>query len=139
VSKRVKTWTEGSLLLACRRILSQPDTKLYRDPNLDSRDCAARSTWSYDDKTGEVDNVKIVIDHTQSGDVQSVLHELLHVVLDRSLQHFNGTIQEEIIYCLEKHLYNKISNSHYKMRSWRKLIASKVVQGKESNAKSSAR
>jgi hypothetical protein len=122
--KHIKPWTEGALLKACKAVLLLPDTIIIRRV-LDSTDCAARSSWDYDDN-GKICKVRIYVDHVLGGDVDSVIHELLHIVLTVELARFNKTLGEEMIKAFEMTVCSAVKLSRYKMGAWRKLVASKI-------------
>lgn len=117
-------WTEGSVLRECRAILKQADTSVSRG-ELDSTRVCAHSSWVTDSRNRPC-NVRIVIDNTMGGEVESVIHELIHIALTRSLSQFNADLEETVVAAMEKVLFRRVSKSPYMMRAWRRMIASKL-------------
>lgn len=117
-------WTRTSLLQACEEVLQRSTTVLRLQPVR-----AANTTAGFEGDImtdGTIDNVVITVDTAQGGLIESVLHELLHVVLDQELNaKFNSLLEERMIKSLEQELFVKTINKGH-LRRWRRLIKSKL-------------
>ena len=65
---------------------------------------------------------KVKVDTDDVGLRPGVIHELLHVVLDKDLEVFDSEIEEKIILALEKALDVNISKSKRRIAWWRKNL-----------------
>lgn len=117
-------WTRTSLLKACEEVLQRPTTVLQLHQVTENMITAGFEADVMTD--GSIENVVITVDPAQGGLIESVLHELLHVVLDQELNaKFNTLLEEKMIKSLEQELFVKTINKGH-LRRWRRLIKSKL-------------
>lgn len=119
MAKQLGPWSISSLLRECMALLRDRNTRVtfrFHDPSKKSAD----SEYSDHER-------KITIDASQDGYVSSMIHELLHMVLDRDIsERFNEDVQEAIISGLEQACYRRVSKSKYMMRTWREEIVKRT-------------
>lgn len=120
---RLARWNRASLLKACEQLLGRADLQIRLKP-VQEPDTAG---FTADYRNGEIQNILITVDLAQGGLIESVLHELLHIVLDREVnQRFNLPLEEAMIKALEKQLFTKAIKKGALAR-WRRLIRAKLA------------
>lgn len=116
-------WNRVTLLGACEDMLRRDDVRLIVGPVKEP--LTARYVADVD-ASGRLSNIEIRVDPAQGGLIESVLHELLHVVLDSILgARFNSPLEECMVKALERDLFLK-AIKHGGLRRWRRLIESKI-------------
>lgn len=110
-------WSLDSLELACRKeLMSRARLRLAKLP----MGKVADVEWIGDGPR------KIRMDHHNDGLRPAALHELLHSVLDESLEMFDELCGEETIRGLERLLNERICKSRRRLAWWRKAIDGKL-------------
>ena len=111
-------WTPDSLERALREALTKR-TSLKVGP-LPGSDAAAVE-WS-----DQRSNAHVRVDNDEVGVRGGVIHELLHVVLDDTLEQFDDLLAEEMVLALEKYLDRRIAKSRRRLVWWRRALAGKL-------------
>jgi hypothetical protein len=117
-------WNRTTLLKACEDVLMRDDVRLeLREVN--GKNLTAGFEGDYDPRKG-ITNIVITVDQDQGGLIESVLHELLHIVLDDMLNaNFNSALEEKMVKALEVDLFVRAIRQG-NLKRWRKLIDSKL-------------
>jgi hypothetical protein len=119
-------WNRRSLLTACEALIKREDVEI-RLATVDPSESTAHVQYAWSKKNGTYD-VRITLDPSQGGLIESLLHECLHVVLDREIEScFNKPLEEAIIKALERDLYVKAMKKADVAR-WRQLINFKLEE-----------
>lgn len=117
-------WNRQTLLAACEAVLQRDDVRLVRGKATTDNVTAHFDADVRED--GAICNIVITVDPDQGGLIECVLHELLHIVLDQTINaSFNSTLEERMIKALEQELFVKTINKGH-LRRWRKLVNEKL-------------
>jgi len=125
----MKKWNRVTLLQACEDLVHREDVTL-KLRNVDPSVSTAHVDYRWNKKRGPYD-IEIVLDPSQGGLIESLIHECLHVVLDSDIAScFNATLEEKVIAALEQDLWRKRMKKRDVVR-WRALINSKLEEGSD--------
>lgn len=119
--------TKRHLLAELRRLLARPDTSVVEKK---LRICG-HSKWDSNDETGDVTNIRIVFDPRRDGRVRLVIHELLHIYMDREFglrSRMEYEIEETAVLAWEARLYEWLHNPKraVALESWSRAIERKM-------------
>ena len=116
-------WNRKSLLRACEEVLNQADCAVV----LGGVGEVKTTAWGeYDlDSAGRATNIRFRIDPSKASLIEGLLHEALHVVLDRYLVGFSEGLEEVVIRAIEEDLWKK-GFSPGDVKRWRALIERKI-------------
>jgi len=119
----VAKWNRKSLLRACEEVLNRSDCTI----ELGGVTEAKTTAWGkYDmNPAGEPSNIRFRLDPSKSSLIEGLLHEALHVVLDRYLVGFSEGLEEVVIRAIEEDLWKK-GFSPGDVKRWRALIERKI-------------
>lgn len=119
-------WNRRSLLKACEELIQRPDFRI-KISSMDARDVTGHVTYLWDEKTSRHRDIRVTLDPTQGGLIESLLHECLHVVLTPVVHlNFNTRLEEDIVQRLERELWVKTMKPE-DVRVWRRLIKEKLT------------
>jgi hypothetical protein len=116
-------WNRRSLLLACEEILSRSDTSIKLQP-IHVKGVTARTSFTFDES--RVSRVLIIIDPSQSGQIEAALHEALHVILVNQIRgRFHVSLEETVVKALEVELWKRAFRPKDIAR-WRGILGRKL-------------
>lgn len=119
-------WNRKTLLAACEALIEREDFQL-RLGTIDPKVSTAHVEYTWGDERGAHD-ISVVLDSTQTGLIEGLLHECLHVVLADSIaDNFNRKLEEVCVRHLEQELWNKTMKSADVIR-WRTIINQKLEE-----------
>jgi hypothetical protein len=115
-----------SLIRACEDLLRREDCQVRLATILDEK-TTARCEYHWDPEKG-VSDMRLTLDPSAGGLIESALHEALHIVLaDEIGEVFNRCTEEVIIRALERELWVKGFKGADTKR-WRALLNGKLEQ-----------
>lgn len=114
-------WTRASLKRAIRALIQRDDLTIEQKDYVHG---VATSDWY---KQGE--NIHIRCDIHKDGLITSVIHELIHIALEKEMQPFTYTIEEWMVAGIEREMFAHISKSPAQIRWWRKHIQARIKGG----------
>lgn len=114
-------WTRASVKRAIRALIQRDDVVIEQKEYVHG---VATSNWY---KKGE--HIHIRCDIHKDGFITSVIHELLHIVLEDEMQRFTYTVEEWMIAGIERELFSHINKSPSQLRWWRKHIEARIKGG----------
>jgi len=110
-------WTKDSLEQALRKcLLTRASLKVLQLPGK----VAADVEWAGNGKA------KVRVDDHETSVRAGVIHELLHVVLDDTLEPFDDYLAEDIVLALERTIDRRVALSPRRLAWWRKAINGKL-------------
>lgn len=113
-----RPWTLDALERACRRVLIERSSlKLKALPLSRSADCEWVEPGGH---------ARMRVDPHEVGLRTGVVHELLHVALNETLERFDEDMAEEIICAFELRLNKRIALSKRRVAWWRAAINGKL-------------
>jgi hypothetical protein len=119
----MKKWTRARLKKRLKELIQTPDLVIYQRPLIGS---VATSTWNRRQKELAI---TIFADSHQDGLVASVVHELIHIALEREMEPFTDQVEEWLVTGVEEKLYKHIHDSVSQMAWWRKHIEARIKGG----------
>lgn len=114
-------WTRPKLKRALMKLIQDPVLVIQERP---LKYNAALCSW----ETGE--RVIISVDMHRDSMMSSVIHELLHVVFEKTFTDFNDDLEEDIISGFERRMFEHIQASPKQMLWWRTHINRKLRKEK---------
>lgn len=116
----MKKWTRYRLLVECRKVLKTgvKDLIQYRALRYERAHSLVK-TSSYT-CARKLDSIKV--DPFQMGQLEGVIHELIHFVERKELKAYDDELEESTVLAHQALCVEWIQQSERRVKSWRKLI-----------------